>query len=629
LLLCALCLPAPAASSLDSLHKKLETAPDGPGKIALLLQLSRASEGEASQGYASRALELAQQLGDQAGIAEAEMQLGKFFYFSQDFARSLENCSKSLALSRSLHNDSLSAIACRYIGYNYFSNDPQLAMDYYRKSVEYSKLCGNRLLESYALSAIGNLFESLNDGSSALENYLKSLEIRRTLGSPDEVVSSLIETARGYNRLGKFDRSMDLVFEARQVAETKGSDQHNLVYIYQMIGYDYADRRKDYKTALGFFTRSYNLAMSRETPDRNDINSIKPVAEMYEKLGDHLHAAEYYRQYVELLQKDALKLDKQFFSLRDSLRNESNRKALSEKDAEILRQQSEIRQRENTRNLLAAGLALLALCAFFIYRGYQRNRRMNVTLERKVEEKTKALSQANDQLRISEEKLVVANKELESFVYKAAHDLKGPLVSAKGLLELIRQEEDIAQSRQYMEMLKGLLEKEESILAALHEISLVRQGAMTKKAIDLPAAIQKVIAEFNGHPAFGRVRFTSTGTLAREFRSDEILLNTVLRNVIENAIKYSRPGIANAYVKIHLFEEGAYHVVQITDNGIGIPEEFLDKVFDVFFRATDEVSGTGLGLYIVRNAMAKLGGRARIVKNPDEQGARLELYFPV
>ncbi|HEY6162270.1 MAG TPA: tetratricopeptide repeat protein, partial [Bacteroidia bacterium] len=245
--------------------------------MRLLCALSMACDGMDARNYAQDALSLAEKKGFARGQVQANILLGKYYYFNEEFSHSLEHCMRAFDLAKKSGDNRSSAIACRYIGYNNFRNAPTTAMEFYKKSVDYSVLAKDELLESYALSAIGNLYESLMDGKNALEYYSKSLEIRKRVGNTDEQVSSLIETARAYNRLSQYDRSMELVMEAKKVGEEKGADPQNLVYIYQMIGYDLADRQKDYSNALGYFLHSYNLARNIHPMTRDNINSLKPV----------------------------------------------------------------------------------------------------------------------------------------------------------------------------------------------------------------------------------------------------------------------------------------------------------------------------------------------------------------
>jgi hypothetical protein len=244
---------------LDSLLEELKTSKEDTAKVNLLCTISQKSTGFNIRKYALTALKLSEKLNFKSGLARANAYLGKYYYFSEDFSQSLEHCIKAQQLALEIPDYGLAAYVCKYIGYNHFQNEPKISLEYYQKSIFYSKRAKDQLQESYGYSAIGNLYESWHDGKTALGYYLLSLRIREKIGNPDELASSLIETSRAYNRMGEYDKSNELVLKALKIAESKGGDDQNLIQLYQLTGYYYADILRDYKTALGYFLKSYHL----------------------------------------------------------------------------------------------------------------------------------------------------------------------------------------------------------------------------------------------------------------------------------------------------------------------------------------------------------------------------------
>ena len=124
------------------------------------------------------------------------------------------------------------------------------------------------------------------------------------------------------------------------------------------------------------------------------------------------------------------------------------------------------------------------------------------------------------------------------------------------------------------------------------------------------------------------LEFCIENDLTEAFVSDEILTQTILRNILQNSVKYSQLGIADPRVHIRIGEEDFYYVITVEDNGVGIRDEFKDKIFEPFVRANDTTKGTGLGLYIVMNALDKLGGKIELVRSEPYKGSVFKLYFP-
>lgn len=226
------------------------------------------------------------------------------------------------------------------------------------------------------------------------------------------------------------------------------------------------------------------------------------------------------------------------------------------------------------------------------------------------------------------EQLANSNKELEAFIYNASHDLKGPLAASKGLVDLAKTSNDPEEIKDYLSMIQTSLDKLDHILGTLHEVALIRNGQLVFKKIDLEIALISLLNNFKGYPNFDNIKFIVRNEMKKDFYSDEILIQTILRNLIENAIKYSIPEAKNSYVKISFRESETGINIELADNGIGIPEKFHNKVFESFFRATAASSGSGLGLFIVKNALSKLGGSIEINNSKELNGAVFHLFLP-
>jgi signal transduction histidine kinase len=226
------------------------------------------------------------------------------------------------------------------------------------------------------------------------------------------------------------------------------------------------------------------------------------------------------------------------------------------------------------------------------------------------------------------EQLMNSNKELEAFIYNASHDLKGPLAASKGLVELACVSSDPNEITEYLGMIRESLNKLDNILVELHEVALIRNGKLIVKKIDPEMTLVTLLNNFKGYPNFSNVKFVIKNEIIRNFYSDEVLMQTIFRNIIENGIKYARPGANDSFVKVTLKEALNGIMVEISDNGIGIPEKFQAKVFDSFFRGTHASSGSGLGLFIVKSATTKLGGTIEISRSNENEGTLFHLFLP-
>jgi signal transduction histidine kinase len=129
-------------------------------------------------------------------------------------------------------------------------------------------------------------------------------------------------------------------------------------------------------------------------------------------------------------------------------------------------------------------------------------------------------------------------------------------------------------------------------------------------------------------PNAKKVKFIVEVNQDIEFLSDELRLKIIFNNFISNAIKYQRPHIDDPYVWIRVDFNESTAIIRVKDNGKGIKEEYLDKIFDMFFRATQEAYGSGLGLYIVKQVIDKLHGKIDKVESVYGEGTEIVVSIP-
>lgn len=319
----------------------------------------------------------------------------------------------------------------------------------------------------------------------------------------------------------------------------------------------------------------------------------------------------------------------------DTVKSPNQRKELKEDpfiEMLAIRAEQEISrmemQKERTyRNIYIAGISVLIGFIFFIYRNNRLNKKLNQKLGKEVMERTHALQSIADKLMKSEKRLLETNKELESFIYRTSHDLKGPLSSAKGLVNLAMSSTKPDEVWEYLRLIRSSIDKLDSILITLYEVTVIRKGVVVLKEVSLPELIDRLVQNLSSEINYDRMKFCIENDLDEAFISDELLTETILRNILQNTVKYSQLGISDPRVNIKIAKEDPYYTITVEDNGIGIRDEFKEKIFEPFVRANDSAKGTGLGLYIVTNALDKLGGKIELVRSAPYKGSVFKLYF--
>jgi signal transduction histidine kinase len=235
----------------------------------------------------------------------------------------------------------------------------------------------------------------------------------------------------------------------------------------------------------------------------------------------------------------------------------------------------------------------------------------NVELKRKKAELT---------LRKQNEELVKINQELDSFVYSVSHNLRAPLMSVLGLLRLAqieveRSENDTKVLLSYFGMMEHSINKLDDTLKEILDYSRNARSEIKIEKVNLKSLLEDGFERLMYHEGSDQIEKIIEVKEETLFYSDPYRLSVVLNNLISNSIKYRDVRKKHQYIKIQAHITPAMARIEFSDNGIGISKELLNKIYDMFFRATEKSEGAGLGLYIVKETIEKLGGRISTISN--------------
>lgn len=206
-----------------------------------------------------------------------------------------------------------------------------------------------------------------------------------------------------------------------------------------------------------------------------------------------------------------------------------------------------------------------------------------------------------------EEELKIRNAELDNFVYKVSHDLRAPLSSVLGLAHLAAMPGNHDDLANYVKLMG------EKALQLDHFISDVLSHSKNLKMdisvdrVELREIIDRTFRDLNYLMGSNEVSVTIAIT-GHDFYSDQWRLGEIFRNLISNAIKYRKLNDSNAQVSIVVDVQMDHCDIVVEDNGIGIETAMVPRIFEMFVRATNRSDGSGLGLYIVKNAIDRLKG---------------------
>jgi PAS domain S-box-containing protein len=231
-------------------------------------------------------------------------------------------------------------------------------------------------------------------------------------------------------------------------------------------------------------------------------------------------------------------------------------------------------------------------------------------------------------LEASNNRLQKTNNELDRFVYSVSHDLRAPLASVLGLLEYTISEtsdEDIVQN---LGMMKGSIEKLDRFILDILDYSRNARAKIKVQEINF----DQLLADIRDNLKFlntsdSKIRFEINITKEGVFGSDESRISILLNNLISNAMRYYDPEKQDPFIKVDIVSGSDGANIEIRDNGIGIAEEYHQKIFDMFFRISEKSKGSGLGLYLVKETVDKLEGRIDLRSAPGA-GTVFSIFLP-
>ncbi|HEY3405527.1 MAG TPA: hybrid sensor histidine kinase/response regulator [Ohtaekwangia sp.] len=236
-------------------------------------------------------------------------------------------------------------------------------------------------------------------------------------------------------------------------------------------------------------------------------------------------------------------------------------------------------------------------------------------------------SHAISALGVQNDQLLKINAELDSFVYSVSHNLRAPLMSVLGLLHLAEQETNVTNMRAYHQMMETSIQKLDETLKEILDYSRNARQDIRNEPIEIRKIIDDNLSRLQFMPGFKSLQIIQSIDDTTPFVSDPYRISVIMNNLISNAVKYLDQGKENSFLKISVAIDPEYATLLLEDNGIGIDHAQLPKIFDMFFRATEQREGAGLGLYIVKEAIEKLKGTIR-VESKTNQGTQFHIRIP-
>ena len=216
---------------------------------------------------------------------------------------------------------------------------------------------------------------------------------------------------------------------------------------------------------------------------------------------------------------------------------------------------------------------------------------------------TKTITAASDAL----SQLAETRRELDAFIYRASHDLKGPLARMEGLTQLMAAGDTGPEVKFSIKLIETLTHEMQQVINDLIHIQGMFKAEPILSQVDPHYTVAEILSSLQKKGMMLPAKWKADIGLPFPWKTDRTLIRIILEQLLKNAFQFTA-GQNETEVALHISQEGAFTVIKVQDNGQGIPPEQLDRVFELFYKSSEESNGSGLGLYLVKKAVFQLQG---------------------
>mgnify|MGYP000272889253 CR=1 FL=1 len=620
------CYVASAQQQSDSLKVSLEAHPQADTtRVKILNDLTwilRASDPTRAMQYGQEALEIGQRLGFKQGLVKTYSFMGVCARNLNNYGLAAEMYLKHLLVAEELDSPSEIFFAVNNIGNLYINQEDWTnALKYLQRNLEYAERQGTVEQKAYAYVNLGRSYSGLQEYGKAMQFFEKALPLQLQRRDTARIVSILNEIANIH--FLRNDDAKALQAHQRLIEMASMTEDRNLPKSFVQIAIIY-QRRGMRDSSDWYAHRSEEMSLKVGRAETR-ATALRVLSENAALSGEFERA---YRVHVV------------YAAVRDSLLQSKGVKELSSLQAryEVEKKQREIeslgnesRVQQTTRNIFIGGfLVALVFIGLIGYRYREKFRTEAIirqqnenlqaqaveisTINELLSKANTTLQEGNETLQHKNDQLAALNAEKNELMGIVSHDLKNPIAAVRTFAELIDNQtftgdEVFTATRQIVQTSDRMLELVKNLL----DINRLESGGMQMNPVtfDIAPMVEAATWQYQSQAESKNITLSfSNQAEDSTTRTDEQALMQVLDNLISNAVKYS-PHEKNIFIRLTSNEAAVQ--IEVQDEGPGISEEDMKKLFGKFARLTARPTGgehsTGLGLSIVKKMVEMMNGR--------------------
>jgi len=574
---------------------------------------------------------------DQYKIGACYNNVGYTITYGSDQPTGMSYFIRALEIAEEIQDTSLISDVSSNIAYFYDCiKDYPSAYKYYERplDLDLSRNDSIPIAMSYASLAYTNVeLKNYNDAEHQLEEAKRHIPHRLIPYQLAQLYSSIAEC---YLKWGNADSAAIYVEQFEKILEQNKYVILN-AYLYQQKGF-LSYLKKEYENCIRYLDES----ISRFT----EINSPESFAITYAKKAEAYSAMRMYKQAFNSQQLSNAFLDSLKYGVVAAMLSKLEQDRLHERELQQNRLEIElatqkientnIRIRSNLRTAIIAIVLLLVLVGIVIYFLFSIRKKNEVLASHNelINDQKILLEKNIEKLKISEEDLKELNATKDKFFSIIAHDLRNPFNSIIGFSDMFIKNPDRLRSKDVMLIIENLNKTANygfSLLQNLLEWSLSQTGALIPKPekVLLDKTLKNQISLFDPITSSKNIALELQGKSVPPVFADANMVTTILRNLIHNAVKFS---FNDSVVKINVYQRDKYLVTSVEDQGIGISQEELSRLFSIDGQVkkvgTNNETGSGLGLILCKEFVEKNKGEIW-VESQEPQGCKFSFSLPL
>lgn len=607
--------------------------------------------------------------------------IGIVFDSQGNYLKAIEYMLSALRLSEETNNRQ--EVARIHAGLGWANNNLHnyyQAMIFARRGLSQARDIRDRVTQALVHNLLGNIYFNQRQYDSALMHYDTALVYRRQSGLASLVANTNYNIARVYEVQGRHDAALGLLRSDLAWAEKSGS-RSNAALAHNVIGLIYG-RKGDLKNAEYHLQQGLAMATSLRAP-LYKREAYFNFAKVYTQAGKANKAIAYYERYIQIndsmINRENLMGSMQMNALYQLDKKEQELSTLTGenalKQAQIEVHQADLRFKNFVLMLSVLGIVLLVGGGIFLYRYSREKTIANRALERlnrevleqkeEIQVQSEELMEANttlsnlnhdliekqEEIEAQSEELREANetigeinrglesvvnrrtsqlkeayKELDTFFYRSSHDFRRPLTTFLGLAEVAKITVKDSYALELFQKVKETAVNLDKMLFKLQSISDLGAQQLVYKAVLVREIFNSIHDSFREELTRRNIRLVCEIEPGESFYSYPAMVRIILENLIENAVNFCIPN--SPVISVRAGYRDNHMIIEVADNGPGIEPQYLDHIFDMYFRASERSKGNGLGLYIVRKAAEKLEGTV-VVSSDLHTGSVFTVLLPL